>query len=156
MNKPQTHTKKILEITIVLIVCVTALSLISPAVSKKPERIVDKLSDAIASEVAGIEVYWDAKCTSRVYSIDWGPMEPGEEKQVTVFVKNKGKTPVVLSYFVSNWNSFELVNWLELSWDYPGQALSFKDTVEVVFTLQASEGAQQMEGFSFDITIVGS
>jgi hypothetical protein len=156
MKQSREHTQKILEITVVLIVCVTALSLISPAVSKKPERIVDKLSDDTANDVVGIEVYWDVKCTSRVDSIEWGPIGPGEEKQVTVFVKNKGKSQVFLSYFVSNWNSFELMDWLQLTWDYSGQPLSFKDTVQVVFTLRATEGAQQKDGFSFDITIVGN
>jgi hypothetical protein len=156
MNSPKTHQRRIIEVTILLIVCITAVSLVSPAVSKKPQRVIDKTSDDGANDVVGIEVYWDAKGTSRVDSIEWGPIEPGSVNEVIVFVKNKGKSAVVLSYFVSNWNALELSDCLQLSWDYSGQVLGFKDVVEVVFTLCASESAQPIENFSFDITVLGN
>ena len=149
-------SSKALGFTVAAIICIAALSLISPALSKKPDRIVNKLNDETVTDTAGIEVYWDSKGTSRVSSIEWGPLEPGAEKELTMFVKNKGKTQVVLSYFVSNWNDPELANFLHLTWDYTGQSLKFKEIIQVVFTLQASEDAEATDNFSFDITILSN
>lgn len=154
MLESRTHNKKVIEITIVLIVCITALSLISPALSKKPSWVVEKVANDEVTESSGIEIYWDAKGTNPVYSIEWGSLEPGTDKEVTLYVKNKGKTPVTLSYFVSNWDSPELDNYLHLTWDYTEQVISFKEVLQVVFTLHASEKAEVVENFSFDITIL--
>ena len=149
-------SNKTIGVTIAVIICIAALSLISPALSKKPDRVVNKINDETVADTAGIEVYWDSRCTNRVYSIEWGPLEPGTDKELTMFVKNKGKTQVVLSYFVSNWNDPELANFLHLTWNYTGQSLKFRETIQVVFTLQASENAEATENFSFDITIISN
>ena len=103
-----------------------------------------------------IEVYWDNKGTKRVTSIDWGPLEPGSNKTVTLFIKNKGKNQITLAYSTSNWKPSEIVNYLNLTWDYTGQSIEFKEIVQVVFTLHVSENAEAIEAFSFDIPIIGT
>ena len=126
MLESRTHSKKVIETTIVLIVCITALSLISPALSKKPSWVVEKVANDEVTESSGIEIYWDAKGTNPVYSIEWGSLEPGTDKEVTLYVKNKGKTPVTLSYFVSNWDSPELDNYLHLTWTTQNKLLALR------------------------------
>ena len=147
--------KKIITIIISLIICVFAFSLISPAISKKPDNSVNKSSnDEVGNGGAGIDIFWDNKGTNRVSSIDWGSLEPGTNKTVIMFIKNKGKDQVTLSYYTSNWETPEVANYLNLTWDYAGQSIGFKEMLQVVFTLYVSENAEMIEKFSFDVTII--
>jgi hypothetical protein len=156
MREPRTRDKKIIVATISLIIWVFAISLVSPAISKKPDR-VNKTSDGESiNGGAGIEVYWDKRCTNRVSSIDWGSLEPGTNKTATLFIKNKGKNQVTLSYYTSNWKPSEIADYINLTWDYTGQSIKFKETVQVVFTLYASENLETIENFSFDTAIIGT
>lgn len=147
--------KKITILTVSLIIWVFAISLISPAISKRPEKTIKTSDDEIINGDTNIEVYWDSKCTRRVSSIDWGSLEPGTNTTVTLFIKNKGRIPVTLSYYTSNWNPPETANYLYLSWDYTGQRIKFKETSQVSFTLHASENVE-IETFSFDVTTIGT
>ncbi len=154
MQEPRNLDKKILTITVALLIFVSALSLVTPAISKKPDKTARELPSDGAINDVGIETYWDSRCTKRVSSIDWGSLEPGTSETVTLFIKNKGKNPVTLSYYVSNCYPFEIANWLTLTWDYAGQSIEFKEVIQLVFDLYASENAEAMEAFSFNIVIV--
>jgi hypothetical protein len=154
VREPKNLDKKILTITVALLISVSALSLVTPVISKKPDKTARELPNDSAVNDVGIETYWDSKCTRRVSSIDWGSLEPGANKTVTIFIKNKGKNPVTLSYHISNCNPFEIINWLTLTWDYTGQSIQFKEVIQVVFALYVSENAETMETFSFDIGII--
>jgi hypothetical protein len=157
VQEPNNLDKKILAVTATLIICVSALSLVTPALSKKPDKTANDLptNGAVDGDV-GIETYWDSKCTQRVSSIDWGSLEPGANKTVTMFIKNKGKTQLTLSYYASNWNPSEIADYLALTWDYTGQSIGFKEIIQVVFALYVSENAETIENFSFDIDIIGT
>jgi hypothetical protein len=148
--------KKII-VTASLIIWVFALSLVNPAISKKPDnKVKDFSNNGVDNGDVSIEVYWDNKGTKRVSSIDWGLLEPGTNKTVTLFIKNKGKNQITLAYYTSNWKPSEIVNYLTLTWDYTGQSIEFKEMVQVVFTLCVSENAEAIESFSFDIPIIST
>ena len=151
MQESNNLDKKILAVTATFLICVFALSLVTPALSKKPDKTINEVSN---DKDISIETYLNSRCTERVSSIDWGSLEPGTNKTVTLFIKNKGKTPVTLSYYSSNWNPSEITNYLSLTWDYTGQSIEFKETVQVTFTLHISENVETTENFSFDITII--
>jgi len=147
--------KKILVVTVSLIIWVFALSLVNPAISKRPDNPAKELpNDGAINRDASIDIYWDSRCTKRVSSIDWGSLEPGTNKTVALFIKNKGRNQVTLSYYTSNWQPSEIANYLNLMWDYSGQSIEFKEIVQVVFTLYVSENVEATETFSFDIAIV--
>ena len=154
MQTPKNHNKKLATITASLIMLVFAVSFISPALSKKPDRLTDQIPDQSSNEPAGFEAYWDSRGTQRVTSIEWGALEPGANESITMFIKNKGKSPITLSYFLSNWQTTELETYLDLTWDYDGQIINFKEMIPVTFTLHAAENAQTIEHFNFDISIV--
>jgi hypothetical protein len=154
VQEPKNLDKKIVTITAVLLICISGLSLVTPATSKKPDKTAKELPNNATANELGIEIYWDSKCTTRVSLIDWGSLEPETSKTVTLFIKNKGKTPLTLSHYVANCEPFEITNWLTLTWDYTGQSIEFKEVVQVVFKLYVSENADPMETFSFDIVIV--
>jgi hypothetical protein len=145
--EPKSLDKKIVIVTAALLICVSALSFVTPAISKKPERTAkDSPSSGAVDGAVGIETYWDSKCTQRVSSIEWGSLEPGTTKTVTLFLKNRGKN--------SDLQPTEIANYLTMTWDYTGQAITFKEVTQVIFTLCVSENAETIAAFSFDIDIV--
>ena len=155
MQEPRSLDKKIIAVTILLIIWVLALSLISPVISKKPDTTGNKFSsDGIIKGGTDIEIYWDKKGTNRVSSIVWGQLEPGTDKNVTLFIMNKDKNQTTLSYHTSNWQPSEIANYLSLTWDYAGQSIDFRETLQVVFTLSVSEDVKTTGNFSFDIIII--
>ena len=156
MQESRSLDKKIIVVTILLIIWVLALSLISPVISKKPDTTGNKFSsDGIIKGGTDIEIYWDKKGTNRVSSIVWGQLEPGTDKTVTLFIMNKDKNQTTLSYHTSNWDPSEIANYLNLTWDYTGQSIDFRETLQVVFTLSVSEDVKTTGNFSFDIIIIG-
>jgi hypothetical protein len=95
MRQPKNLDKKITLITISIIIWVFAISLINPAISKRPERTIKVPDDRVITGEGNIEVYWDSKCTKRVSSIDWGLLKPGTNQTLTLFIKNKGKNQLL-------------------------------------------------------------
>ena len=155
MLEQRSLDKKIIAVTISLIIWVLALSLINPVISKKPDTAVNKFSNnGVIKGGTEIEIYWDKKGTNRVSSIAWGSLEPGTEKTVTLFIMNKAKTQIILSYYTSNWKPSGITNYLNLTWDYSGQSINFRETLQIAFTLSISENVKTEGTFSFDITII--
>jgi len=93
MQEPRNLDKKII-VTISLIICVFAFSLINTATSKKPDNSVKGVSnDGVINGGNGIEVYWNSKCTNRVSSIDWGhwSREPSQQLLYSLRIEDKIK-----------------------------------------------------------------
>ena len=154
---PANHDKKIVLTLILLLISVLAISLVNPAISKKSNNNGRKLSsNGAIKEITGIETYWDSKGTNKVSSIEWGSLEPGTQKTVTIFVRNLEKNQIILNYHTSNWMPSEITDYLTLKWDYNGQAIKFREIVQVIFTLVVSENLEASGAFDFDITIVGN
>ena len=157
MLVPANHDKKIVLTLILLLISVLAISLVNPAISKKSNNNGRKLSsNGAIKEITGIETYWDSKGTNKVTSIEWGSLEPGTEKTVTIFVRNLEKNQIILNYYTSNWMPSEITDYLTLKWDYNGQAIKFREIVQVIFTLVVYENLEASGTFDFDITIVGN
>jgi len=102
----------------------------------------------------GIGVYGDSNCTDRVSSIDWGVVEPGSTKNVTVYVRNEGNVAVSLQLNATNWSPVNASSFVGLSWDYDGKRVSSGEVVEVVLILSLTYKLDITE-FSFDIIIIG-
>jgi len=104
----------------------------------------------------GVEIYWDYACTGPVSSINWGNLDPGSTKDVTIYVRNEGTLPVTLYLSTSNWNPSSASSYITLSWNYGGQSISPGGIVTVTFTLSISASIQGITSYSFDITIIGT
>lgn len=151
--------KKIVKIIITIVILVFCLTLITPAISKRPQFIVknQKLSNQGSINRSGsIEIYWDNKATKRINSIDWGILNPDTTKTITIFIQNKEKEQITLSYYTSNWRPIEIAPYLTLNWDYDGQTIQFKDILQITFSLTVSENIQTNSDFNFDITILST
>jgi len=149
------NMEKAVMIAIVsLAVYTLALGLVNLVVS--PVQTESKISSGGAVKAIGVMVYSDAGGTSRMYSIDWGVLEPGESKNVTCFIRNEGNSAVTVSLSTENWSPSNASLSITLNWDYDGQFIDPSEIIEVTFTLAVSASVSGITDFSFDIVIVGS
>jgi hypothetical protein len=103
--------------------------------------------------VVGVGVYWDANCSSPVYSLDWGLLEPGSEKNIATIIRNEGDAPSSLFLNTTNWSPIEASNYITLSWDYDGHILYPNQTTTVTLTLSIDPITEGIKDFTFDIII---
>jgi len=114
------------------------------------------ISNTGSVEGLGVGVYWDQSCTNTTSSINWGILEPGTNKNVTVYIKNEGNSAFTLAKTTSNWSPSNAVNYITLDWNYGGQTLSVNQVIPVKFTLSVSSSITGITNFSFDITITAN
>jgi len=105
-----------------------------------------------------VGVYWDVNCSSTVSSIEWGQIEPGSAKNVSLFIRNEGKSAASLFLGTDNWTPSNASEFMTLSWDYDNQTLAppdedSYDILLVALTLQVSPSIEGIESFSFDVII---
>lgn len=150
MNK-----EKIVAVAVVSLVTYTiALSLLNPASS--PLHTQSQISSGGRIKAIGVAVYSDSGCTNKLSSIDWGVLEPGENKNVIFYIRNEGNYAVTVSFSTENWSPSNASLHINLSWDYDGQSINPDEAIEVTFTLEVSSDISGITDFSFDIVIVGS
>jgi len=104
----------------------------------------------------GVGIYWDATGTNRTSSINWGLLEPGSNKTVTVYVRNEGNAAATLSKATENWNPSTASSYMTLNWNYAGQTLSVNQVLQIKLTLVVSSTISGITNFSFDITITAT
>ena len=104
----------------------------------------------------GVGIYWDAACTNRTSSINWGLLDPGSNKTATVYVRNEGNTAATLSKAVQNWNPSTASSYMSLKWNYAGQTLSVNQVLQMRLTLVVSSSITGITSFAFDIVIVAT
>lgn len=104
----------------------------------------------------GVGVYWNPACSNRTSSINWGLLDPGSSKTVTVYVRNEGNAAATLSEAVQNWNPSTASSYMTLSWNYAGQTLSVNQVLQIGLTLAVSSTISGINNFGFDITITAT
>jgi hypothetical protein len=106
-----------------------------------------RVSGVITSVPIG--VYWDASCTTPVYSIDWGNLTVGGVKTIAMYVQNWGNESVFLTVQTMNWyasNTSDVATFSsEMPKIAPGQAAKIDPTLTIF------PNASGVSNFSFDI-----
>lgn len=106
-----------------------------------------------------IAIYQDVNCTISLSYIDWGNLEPGMARNVTMYVRNEGNDGTTLSLSTANWQPANISSYMNLTWTYSGWALLPHDVVQVTLTLWSSSSpsfseyliAYDVRDFSFDV-----
>lgn len=104
----------------------------------------------------GVGIYWDQACTNKTSSINWGLLDPGSNKTVTVYVRNEGNAPATLSKTIQNWNPSTATSYMSLNWSYAGQTLSVNQVLQVKLTLLVLSSISGISNFSFDTSIIAT
>jgi hypothetical protein len=115
-----------------------------------------RVSSQASLKAVGVEVYWDQALTEPALSIDWGILEPGQTKNVSVYAVNRSNVAITLTMATQNWQPTNASNYMTFSWDYAGQVLGVNESLRVVLSLQIEEDISGIASFSFDIIIIGS
>jgi len=110
----------------------------------------------------GVGVYWDENCDNPVDAINWGkiivnPLKPYVFKNVTVYVRNEGSSPVLIRMNMSNVHPSSLKKYMYIAWDYDGKVLGVKEPVKITLSLCINSSIwlelSRIEEFSFDLVI---
>jgi hypothetical protein len=120
------------------------------------DPVTQTISNVGSLKTIDIEAYWDASLTNRVNGIDWGTLEPGDQKSFSIYFHNEGNSAVTLSESTSNWGPSAAATYLTLSWDYSGQTIEADKNLQVTLTLSVSASITGITNFSFDIIVVGT
>ncbi len=103
-----------------------------------------------------IDVYGDSACTQVISSVSWGAIEAGSSKVKVVYVKNNGDDGVSLSLLTENWSPSGANNYIQLTWDYDGGTIASGEVRQITLLLSVSINVSGIDGFNFDIVIIGS
>ena len=145
------RTALVAAVTIAIVVSFAA-GLFVGAVMERSRRI----GNQAAIKAVGVGVYQDPSLTVPLTEINWGILEPGEEKNHTAYIRNESNVPITLVLTTENWSPVNASSFVALTWDYEGQLLEVDGFVEVAFTLVVDPAISGIEAFSFDIVIVGT
>lgn len=102
----------------------------------------------------GIMVYQDAECTAPLTLIEWGDVEPGNQINHSLYARNEGNMPVLLSLSTENWNPPSASLYLTLSWDYDNTLIIPSDIRMIILTLHVASDVSGIDTFNFDIVIM--
>ena len=141
-------SKQLIVIAVIIVIVVFASGTILGQFSSV--RLIGSRGEV---KVVDVGVYWDANCTSRVDYVDWGSLEPGLVRNVTVFIRNEGNEPSTLFLNTTNWHPSNASDFITLNWDYNGYIINPQATTEVTLTLSVASTIEEVKDFSFDIII---
>jgi len=140
--------------TVALIWCALATIVFGTAFSLL--RVNRTLPNRGSVKGIGVGVYWNSACSNQTSSINWGSLDPGSNKTVTVYVRNEGNAVATLSKTAQNWNPSSASNYMTLNWNYAGQTLSVNQVLPVKLTLTVSTTVSGMTDFTFDIIVTAT
>jgi hypothetical protein len=104
----------------------------------------------------GVEVYWDPLGVSKVTTIDWGTLSPGDFRGTTIYIKNVQNTNCTLSFNTTAWNPVNASKYLLLSWNYTGAVLQPSKYVVVQIRLLVDTAIKDVHSFTFTIWITAT
>ncbi len=138
------------------VLLVVGLGLVLSTVAFAALTSTRTLQNTGSIKAVGVYVYSDSACTQNISSIDWSTLTPGTSKNVTVYVRNEGTTPVTLTMTTSHWSPSNAPTYLSLAWNRQNYKLLADASVRAIFTLTVLSSTTGITSFSFDITITGT
>jgi hypothetical protein len=72
----------------------------------------------------GLQVFEDAALTHLATDVDWGELAAGNTAAVTLWVKNNGTVPIILSLSAEDWTPLIAQQYITFTWNYaPGTVI---------------------------------
>lgn len=104
----------------------------------------------------GVGIYWNSACTNKTTTINWGLLDPGSTKTVTLYVRNEGNTPTTLTKTVDGWGPSTASSYLTVNWDYASQTINVNQVLQIKMTLSVSSTITAITNFGFNVTILAT
>jgi hypothetical protein len=108
---------------------------------------------ALASS-GSVAAYSDLGCVQPVNAVNWGVLSTGGVKNVVVYVRNEGTSPLVLVLLAMNWTPTDADSFLGFSWNHQDLKLMPAQVGEVILSLSVSQDSN-ITNFSFNILFEG-
>jgi hypothetical protein len=90
------HSKELKTVTAVTVL------LASMAVVYALTSASVRLDNVVSVKPLGVGVYWDSGCGQTASSMNWGLVDSGAVKNITVYVRNEGNAPITFSLHTDN------------------------------------------------------
>jgi len=103
----------------------------------------------------GVQVFADEALTTVLEEINWGTLNPGENRSVNAWIKNTGNDAQKLILWTESWDPVTAQNSITLSWNYSNEWIPAGSSIPVTFTLSVDPGISDVDRFSFDIWVMG-
>lgn len=103
-----------------------------------------------------VGVYNESSCTTPVTLIEWNDLVPGDNRSVTVYVRNEGSVEFILTMRTESWNPSYASEYIKFSWNRENYRLAAGGIVQATFILEVSSNVTGFEDFTFDIIITGT
>ena len=104
----------------------------------------------------GVGIYWDAGCTNRTVSFNWGPIEAGSNNTLIIYIRNEMNSEASLSLHTINYTPSNSSDYIFLNWNYSGQVLSADQVIPIELTLTILPNINGIDNFSFNTIISAS
>jgi hypothetical protein len=101
----------------------------------------------------GVGICWDQTCINTTLAFEFGQINPGSNKTLTIYIKNECSFPVILTLETSNWNPLASADYISLDWNYSGQALNVNEVIPIEITLTVNASIYGISEFSFNTNI---
>ena len=148
-SKLLSRTNKHLLLTLLILFCASSSLVIIAGLQWTPAVIGNHGN----LRIDGVGVYQDTNCSIKITNLDWGTLEPGTVKNITLYIRNEGNHVATLYLMVNNWSPINASTYMALNWNYSGKTLSPMENVAVILTLSVSSVARNIVDFSFDVVI---
>lgn len=102
----------------------------------------------------GVSIWADANATLGIEYIDWGIVEPGETKPLSVYIRSEGNVPMNLTMRSELWEPVAAKDYITLVWDAKGSQIQPDEIRGVTFTMVVSSDITGIDAFSFDIVVI--
>ena len=119
------------------------------------QSIPKKVSNHATIRVIGVDVFADENLTETLLLIEWGMLDPGENRSCPAWIQNTGNDPQKLVMWTETWNPVNASDWISLTWNYDGSWIPVNASLPVAFTLHVDSNVQGITDFSFDIWVKG-
>lgn len=136
-----------------IILVLSAISVLIIGVANTFLFSTTTLSNIASIKTIGVSAWKDSNATIPLTFIDWGIVEPSQNKTLTYYLRNDANVPSILDLQTENWSPSYASDYIELSWNLNGTTLDVNEIVETRFTLSVSPYIENITTFSFDITI---
>ena len=104
----------------------------------------------------GLDVYWDITAVNAVNNINWGELRPGENKTITIYVKNTGGYKITGSFDTMNWEPPFAADYISLSWDFGTWPL-LPDRIRTTdLTIHVDSAIENVTNFYFTLVVTGT
>jgi hypothetical protein len=148
--------KKMMLLLVIVVSLVLNLFLLSTISGQLSTRTQMYSYGSIQIQTAGIAVYRDSGCTTKVSNVPWGTLTPGSIGSYTIYVRNEGSIPLSLFFGTANWSPSNAANYMTLSSNYGGQTIAPNQVILVTLRLTVSQSISDISTFSFDIVLTGN